>query len=69
MYVRYAAARDRRGQRVYDDAREWVMKDDLTRLCSFINICYVLGLTPDYIRDGLVRWRTEYAPTSQEQAV
>ena len=68
MYVGYAAARDRRGQGVYDDAREWIMKDDLTRLCSFINICYVLGLAPDYIRDSRVCWRTGYAPTSQEQA-
>jgi hypothetical protein len=56
-YMKYARAPGRRGQRLFREAEEWILADDPTWLCSFLNICHVLGIDPDYIRTGLRRWR------------
>jgi hypothetical protein len=55
-YMKYATATGRRGKRLFREAQEWVMSDDATWLCSFLNICHVLGIDPDYVRMGLRRW-------------
>jgi hypothetical protein len=56
-YMRYADATGRRGKRLFREAEAWILHDDPTWLCSFISICHVLGLDPDYLRTGLRRWR------------
>lgn len=56
-YMRYATATNRRGKRLFHEAESWIMQDDATWLCSFMNICHVLGLDPEYLRMGLRRWR------------
>ena len=58
-YMKYVTATDRRGQRLYRETREWITQDNPTWLFSFVTICHVLGLNPDYIREGLERWRSE----------
>lgn len=55
-YMKYATATGRRGKRLFREAQEWIMTDDPTWLCSFLNICHVLGIEPDYVRTGLQRW-------------
>jgi hypothetical protein len=55
-YMKNASATGRRGKRLFREAEEWIMQDDPTWLCSFVNICHVLGLDPDYLRRGLRRW-------------
>jgi hypothetical protein len=50
--------RDGKGKSLFREAEEWVLmeqKDDW--LFSFDNICEALGLNPQYIRAGLLRWR------------
>jgi hypothetical protein len=56
-YMRYVNATSRRGKRLFREAEAWIMQDDPTWLCSFVSICHVLGLDPDYLRRGLQRWR------------
>ena len=56
-YMRYINATSRRGKRLFREAEEWIMQDDPSWLCSFVSICHVLGLDPDYLRLGLRRWR------------
>lgn len=46
----------RRARRLADEAEEWVFADDSSWPFSFINICAVLGLEPDYLRRGLRLW-------------
>jgi hypothetical protein len=58
-YMKYATATSRRGKRLFREAEEWIMHDDPTWLCSFISICHVLGLDPDYLRTGLRCWREQ----------
>lgn len=57
QYKKNVTATSRRGQRLFREAEEWIMHDDSLWLCSFINICHVLGIDPDYLRAGLRRWR------------
>jgi hypothetical protein len=52
-------AKGRRKHRMAQEAEEWVFTDDLQWPFSFLNICMVLGLDPQYIRQGLCRWRQQ----------
>jgi hypothetical protein len=67
-YMRYAAATNRRGRRLFTEAETWIFEDDPTWLCSFLSICHVLGLDPEYLRAGLKRWRAGQGPRLFEQA-
>jgi len=67
-YMKYAPATGRRGKRLFREAEAWVMEDDPTWLCSFVSICHVLGIDPDYLRTGLQRWRAERSPLPLQQA-
>jgi hypothetical protein len=46
-------------KRLFDDVHRWFFEASSDWLCSFENICSVLGLNPEYIRNGLARWRTK----------
>lgn len=46
----------RRAQRLAREAEEWLFGDDYHWPFSFVNICAVLGLDPEYVRLGLKRW-------------
>ena len=39
------------------EAERWIFRNDQKWPFSFVNICSVLGLDPEYIRLGLRRWR------------
>ena len=67
-YLKYATATTRRGQRLFTEAEKWILDDDPTWICSFLSICHVLGLDPDYLRTGLQRWRTGQNSTPLEHA-
>ncbi len=59
VYMKYATATGRRGRRLFHEAEDWIWRDDPTWFCSFVSICYVLGIDPDYLRRGLRKWRDE----------
>ena len=67
-YMKYATATSRRGQRLFKEAEGWILDDDPTWLCSFVSICHVLGLDPEYLRTGLQRWRAGQSPQDLEHA-
>lgn len=50
-------AQNKRRKGLFDDAEEWIMEEDADWLFSFQNICDVLGLNPEYMREGLTRWK------------
>jgi hypothetical protein len=68
QYKKNVTATGRRGRRLFREAEEWIMHDDLTWLCSFVNICHVLGFDPEYLRKGLRRWREARLSTELKQA-
>jgi hypothetical protein len=38
------------------EAETWLLNDDERWPFSFVNVCRILGLEPDYIRRGLKQW-------------
>jgi hypothetical protein len=50
----FAASGKRRA--LFDEAKEWLFSDDANWFCSFVSICTMLNLEPNYIRRGLREW-------------
>jgi hypothetical protein len=48
-------SRSRRAKRLAQEAEDWLFNDDCHWLFSFVSICDVLGLDPNYIRCRLKR--------------
>lgn len=67
-YMKYTNATRRRSKRLFREAEAWIMADDPTWICSFVSICHVLGLDPDYLRTGLQRWRAGHSLPPLQQA-
>jgi len=56
-YQKYALAREGNGLELFREAEEWILQKDAQWLFSFDNICESLGMNPEYLRAGLVRWK------------
>jgi hypothetical protein len=41
---------------LFEEAEAWLFSDDMSWLCSFVSICTLLNLEPNYIRRGLRQW-------------
>lgn len=41
---------------LYKEAEDWFISDDASWIFSFVSICSLLNLEPDYFRQGLDRW-------------
>jgi|RhiMetdeSRZDD1v2_1073273.scaffolds.fasta_scaffold1537552_1 hypothetical protein len=77
-FQKYLGTKESRGRLLCSDAEEWIMSDDRSWLFSFVNVCEVLGLQPDFIRQGLQDWKSKQlekalapkptATASQEQS-
>ena len=58
-FQKYLGTKESRGRLLCSDAEEWIMSDDRSWLFSFVNVCEVLGLQPDFIRQGLQDWKSK----------
>jgi hypothetical protein len=63
-FQKYVWARSKAERRLFKEAEQWIMGEneghaaDAARLAfSFPYVCEVLDIEPDYLRDGLRRWR------------
>jgi hypothetical protein len=56
-FQKYVLARKPSGKKLFQEAEEWFLEKDSDELYSFENICDTLHLNPDYIRQGLLRWK------------
>lgn len=50
-------SQDRRGKKLFEQAEEWITKTDRDWIFSFENVCDSLGFNPEYVRQGLLRWK------------
>ena len=57
-FQRYLKARDEGGKVLFQDAAEWIFKEDGEWEFSFENVCGQLGLNPISLREKLLQWRT-----------
>lgn len=67
-YMKYATVTGRRGRRLFHEIEDWIWQDDPTWLCSFVSICHVLGVDPDYLRRGLRKWHERHVLMPLKQA-
>jgi len=53
-------------RRIYAETELWFASTDTSWPFSFVRICQMLGLDPEYVRSGLRRWRVarEAHPTT-----
>jgi hypothetical protein len=71
---KYRFARRRKQQRLYMQAYRWMASDDRSWPYSFVNLCEVLKLSPECLREELLngngsrRNRLESAPVLEEAA-
>ncbi len=56
-FQKHLFARDRKKRQLFRDAEEWICSTDRTWPFSFENVCEVLQLDPDYVRQGLLAWK------------
>lgn len=56
-YQKYLLARDNRGRRLFRDAEQWLGSSSREMMFSFENICDILGLDAQYMREQLFSWR------------
>ena len=63
-YQKYAHTNDQRGRQLFAESYDWIMSPDRRWLFSFENICQIVDMNPDYIRQGLQRWRASNARPS-----
>lgn len=46
-----------KGKKLFDDTEQWIFETASDWLFSFENVCTLLGLDPEYLRAGLMRWK------------
>ena len=56
-FQKYFRSTREKEMRIFAETEAWFVSDDREWIFSFINICDLLGLDPDYLRKGLWRWR------------
>jgi hypothetical protein len=56
-FQKHVNATDPKARQLFFDAEEWIMSPDQSWFFSFVNVCETLGLDPDYVREGLLKWR------------
>ena len=44
-------------KRLVEETEEWFFSDNADWVFSFVSVCATLGLDPDYLRNGISRWR------------
>ncbi|HEV8343440.1 MAG TPA: hypothetical protein VGR30_13795 [Candidatus Binatia bacterium] len=54
----YVLSKDKRGKELFREAEEWILEKENTWFFSFENICEILRLDPNYIRRGLLCWKS-----------
>ena len=56
-FQKYVFARDGKGKALFRETEDWVLEQQGDWLFSFANVCETLGFEPDYLRQGLIKWK------------
>src|SRR5262245_21361842 len=48
---------DKKSMERFADAQAWILESNSDWIFSFVNCCEALGIEPDYLRQGLLRWK------------
>ena len=53
-------AENGKSKKLFDDAEKWVLREGADWIFSFRNVCDLLGIDPEYLRAGLMRWKQKH---------
>jgi hypothetical protein len=56
-FQKYIFSRDGKGKGLFQEAEEWIQEKNGESIFSFANVCDSLGFDPDYLRQGMARWK------------
>ena len=56
-FMKQIHATDPKARQLFLDAEEWIAAHDRTWFFAFENVCDTLDLSPEYLREGLFKWR------------
>jgi len=56
-FQKYVITRDYKGKKRFTEAEAWILDKDTGWIFSLVSICEVFGFDPDYLRQGLRRWK------------
>jgi len=56
-FQKHLHARDAKRRQLYVDAEAWISSEEDDGTFSFDNVCDLLGMNPEYLRQGLLSWR------------
>jgi len=68
-FQKYVFAEHERGKRSFQEAEDWILETNNDWLFSFCSICEALELDPDYLRQGLLRWKEAKIQSVRKQYV
>jgi hypothetical protein len=56
-FMKQIHATDPKARQLFEDAEAWIASADRAWFFSFDNVCETLELSPEYVREGLFKWR------------
>ncbi len=56
-FQKHLRARDRKTRQLFVEAEQWICSEDRSWPFSFENICDLLQINAEYLRNGLISWR------------
>lgn len=68
-FMKQLHATDPKARQLFLDAEEWIATEDPAWFFSFDNVCHALDLNPEYLREGLVKWRAAERRRAGDAAV
>lgn len=68
-FQKYVFADNEREKKAFQEAEDWILEKNNDWLFSFDNICEALQLTPDYLRQGLLRWKEAKSQDIRKQHI
>jgi hypothetical protein len=68
-FMKQLHATDPKARQVFLDAEEWIVTEDPAWFFSFDNVCHTLDLDPEYVREGLLKWRAAERRRAGDAAV
>lgn len=57
-FQKYLDVTSRRGRILFNEAEAWIRSRESLKPFSFEHICEALNINPNYLRVGLMQWRT-----------
>jgi hypothetical protein len=56
-FQKYIFATGVKGKQLHEEAEQWILEKNNDWFLSFESICETLLIDPEYLRQGLVRWK------------